>query len=541
MFGCRLRSYSGAVRGRTSAVVFPFVTLLAGMGLLAQDAAAETFQMSPGDDYTVLEAAQPGDIVEIAPGTYQFRVHLTAEGDASNPIIIRAADPSDPPVWDLDGMNVNAWPGSYTGGDNDRGGWMVRGGGYEISGIVFRNSHNAGGNAAGLRTIGSTDVTLRDVLFEGNDVGLSGEGEGTLVEFSEFVGNGQQSNPPQHSIYIYGGSLHLRHNYIHDSAGGQNLHIRARDAVIEYNWIARAQNYEADIMTGDDPEHTMVFRGNVVVGNTNPENGGRVFVLHNDTGAPGISMNIQVLWNTFYLQSGTNPAIVAVSNNTLESASVEISNNIIVGTNRAVSVNDEGLANTTISGTHNWFPTGADIGPLEATVFGDDPGFRDAAALDFRLLESSAAIGAADETVPDGPQREYFESEDNPLMFRWRSTAADLGAFEFNTEGPGYGPYDDPREPPPPGGTSGGEETTGGDDSTGGTPGGSTGGAETGAVPGTGTATGEVSSSGSTPPGETDGEAASDADDGGCGCRSGSSSGWGALVLLGLLGLRRRD
>jgi len=497
--------------------------------------------MGPGDDYTVLEAAQPGDVVEIAPGTYQFRVHLTAEGDGSNPIVIRAADPDNPPVWDLDGMNVGDWPGSYTGGDNDRGCWMVRGGGYEISGIVFRNCHNAGGNAAGLRTIETMDVTLRDVLFEGNDSGVSGNGEGTLVEFCEFVGNGQQSNPPQHSMYIYGGSIHLRHNYIHDSAGGQNLHIRARDSVIEYNWIARAQNYEGDIMTGDDPDHTMVFRGNVVVGNTNPENGGRILVLHNDTGAQGISMNIEVVWNTFFLQSGTNPALVAVSNNTLESASVEISNNIVWGTAQAVSINEPGLGNTTVSGTNNWFPTGADVDALQDTIFGDDPGFRDPAALDFALLETSAALGAADPSVPGAPDREYFESEDNPLMFRWRASASDLGALERATQGPGYGPYDDPREPPPPGGGTSGGETSGGDDTGGGS-------ADTGADPSTSGAPGSTGGGDSSPAGGT-GEGSSgsalggdDDEGGGCSCRSGSGGGWAPLACLALLGVwRRRD
>ena len=508
---------------------------------VAGDAAAETYTMGPGDDYTVLEAAQPGDIVEIEPGTYQFRVHLTAEGDASNPIIIRAMDPDDPPVWDLAGNNVNAWPGSYTGGDNGRGGWMVRGGGYQISGIEFRNCHNAGGNAAGLRTIDSTDVTLRDIRFEGNDVGMSGDGENTLVEFSEFVGNGQQSNPPQHSIYIYGGSIHLRHNYIHDSAGGQNLHIRARDSVIEYNWIARAQNYEGDIMTGDDPDHTMVFRGNVVVGNAAPENGSRVFVLHNDTGAPGISMNIEVVWNTFFLQSGTNPAIVAVSNHTLESASVEISNNIVFGTNRAVSVNDPDLGNTTIGGANNWFPTGADVGPLVGTIFGDDPGFRDVATRDFTLREDSAALGAADVTVPGVPDREYFESEDNPLMFRWRAAATDLGALQHNTEGPGYGPYDDPREPPPPGGTSGGE-TSAGDESGGEPPDGTTSGSDPSA--GTSTTGDGGTSAGSPDDGGSGSEstAGADSSDGGSGCRVGGTSqaGWALLVLGGLVRRRRR-
>lgn len=509
------------------------------LALSSSTAAAETFQMGPGDDYTVLEAAQPGDIVEIAPGTYQFRVHLSAAADASNPIVIRAADPTNPPIWDLGGMSVGAWPGSYTGGDNDRGCWMVRGSGYEISGVEFRNCHNAGGNSAGLRTIASTDVTLRDVRFAGNDVGLSGDGEGTLVEFSEFVGNGQQSNPPQHSIYIYGGSLHLRYNYIHDSAGGQNLHIRARESVIEYNWIARAQNYEADIMTGNDPVHTMVFRGNVVVGSGAPGNGSQVFVLYNDSGASGISMNLELVWNTFIVQSGTNPALVAVSNNTLDSASVFIANNIVFGTNRAVTMNDASVANTTISGSNNWFPTGSDVAPLVGTVFGEDPGFRDLQALDLALTDEGAAVGAADESVDGAPDREYYESEDNPMMFRWRTTASDLGALQHDTRGPGYGPYDEPGEPSPPGGSSSGGDESG---ETGASPDSTTGQDSSGE-----TSPGSESSSSTTPGGAgsdafTSGaaEGMGEDEDSGCGCRSSRSGPWSFLLLAAVLPLARR-
>ena len=55
----------------------------------------------PGDSFAKIEAAQPGDEVVVAPGTYTFRVHLTQQGTAQKPIIIRAADPKNKPVWDL--------------------------------------------------------------------------------------------------------------------------------------------------------------------------------------------------------------------------------------------------------------------------------------------------------------------------------------------------------------------------------------------------------------------------------------------------------
>src|SRR4051794_8905723 len=83
--------------------------------------------VAPGDSYTKIEAAQPGDEVVIAPGTYAFRVYLTKQAAVTNPIIIRAQDPANPPVWDFGATLVENAPGSYTAGDRGRGGWQFSG------------------------------------------------------------------------------------------------------------------------------------------------------------------------------------------------------------------------------------------------------------------------------------------------------------------------------------------------------------------------------------------------------------------------------
>ncbi len=85
--------------------------------LLAGHARAAVIQMTTADNWTKLESAKAGDTVEIAPGTYQFRVMLAQQGTAASPITIRAKDPANRPVWDLGGKAVSAWPGSYTAGD----------------------------------------------------------------------------------------------------------------------------------------------------------------------------------------------------------------------------------------------------------------------------------------------------------------------------------------------------------------------------------------------------------------------------------------
>lgn len=107
---------------------------------------------TPKAAYSKIEAAKAGDEVSIAPGTYRFRVYLSAQGTASQPINIHAQDPGKPPVWDLSAGLVEDAPGSYPAGDRGRAAWQLFGASnHHISGIVFTGSHNGSRNAAGIR------------------------------------------------------------------------------------------------------------------------------------------------------------------------------------------------------------------------------------------------------------------------------------------------------------------------------------------------------------------------------------------------------
>jgi len=129
-------------------------------------------------------------------------------------------------------------------------------------------------------------------------------------------------------------------------------------------------------------------------------------------------------------------------------------------------------------------------------------------------------------SVPDAPDREYFENEVNPMKFRWRASASDIGAFESTTMGTGYGPYDDPGVSP-----TGGAGAVGGNGAGGGSTGGAGSGADgSGAAPGTGANAGTDSGDGSD-------------DDSGCGCRTvgAPSPGgpWALLLLAAIVAVRR--
>jgi hypothetical protein len=88
-------------------------------------------------------------------------------------------------------------------------------------------------------------------------------------------------------------------------------------------------------------------------------------------------------------------------------------------------------------------PTGTNPRTLVGTVFGANP-FQDPASRDFTLAPNSTAIGAASNSVNGLPDKEYFQNETVTRMYRVRTAARDIGAFESTTTGNGIGPYDAP-------------------------------------------------------------------------------------------------
>ena len=418
-------------------------------------ARASTITVSPNDPATVniakMEGAGAGDEVIVAPGTYRFRLYLEAHGTAAQPIVIRAADPSDRPVWDLAGDVIADWPGSYGGGDRGRSIWQITGSHYVLSGIVFRNGTDGGtGDGGGLRLKSSDSVTVRDCLFQFNDNGIQGAGTNTLVEFCELDRNGDPgSHDASHNIYTHGGDLTLRYSYVHDARRGQNLHIRSNRAVIEYNWIARSTSYMGDMMPCTvapcDADQYMLLRGNVFITGAQ-QNDAQIFVMYNDQGVSGKGFHLTMVNNTI-IGSGDGAALVHFTNSSAALNRVQaalLDNNVIYAVTRIFGVDAPGVANYQASGTNNWLGDGVTgTSGLMSSVTGTDPGFTDASNMNFVPAPSSPLIGNADASRPDLPVREYYRDETLAMRWRWRPAVNDIGAFESTTAGAAVGPYDD--------------------------------------------------------------------------------------------------
>lgn len=422
---------------------------------------AAVINVTTNDNYTKIEAANPGDEVVIAPGRYSFRVYLTKQAGVTNPIVIRALDPANPPVWDFGSTLVENAPGSYTAGDRGRGGWQFSGAkNYRISGIVFRNCRTASFNSSGIRYYNTTtNLYLKDCVFHQNDNGLTGgtQNSQAVVEFCEFNANGNTNasfSSPTHNLYVYGGDLTVRYCYVHDPVQGQNFHIRCRNATLEYNWFARANSYDGDLMTDDDFSgpgpfsQTMTLRGNVIVQKTNPLNNSQIIAIYNDGGLANLTLNVRAYYNTF-VGNGGNAAFVHVSNADGTQMTADISNNILFGTTRPALIENTNAASVT--GVNNWIRTNAVVGTstsgnLTGSIRSASPGFRNAAAQDYTLTNGSVCINAASPNVFGLPGREYFSNEATNRQWRIRNAARDLGAFESTTTHTPVSPYDpEPR------------------------------------------------------------------------------------------------
>jgi len=430
-----------------------FVFLCVGSSGFAHGA---IIQVTPKDNYRKIESANPGDIVEIAPGTYKFRVMLVKKGTAANPIIIRAKDPKNRPVWDLKGKRVSQWPGSYTGGDRGRGCWQIRGSHYVISGIVFRNCQDS--SSAGIRAINSGPLTVRDCLFANNTNGLTGSSEKFVVEFCEFAKNGKVGvgGAPTHNIYIYGGVFELRYSYLHDPLEGQNFHVRARDSIIEYNWMTRPGSYPGDIMSCGSQcgaatgiVQKMLLRGNVIIQGS-PRNQSQLIALYNDSGGSGkhARMELKLISNTIIgtaRKPGQSHNLVNMRNDGV-ATHIEVTNNIIYQVGNIAAVRSPGKSNWSIKGTNNYVTQGTKLqGLLKSITSG--VAFQNPGAKDYRLKANSSCRKAAVSHAM-APNKEYYLNETTKLQYRQRLAAKDLGAFEYGTSTPPIGPYK--KAPPRP-------------------------------------------------------------------------------------------
>ncbi|MCX6928657.1 MAG: right-handed parallel beta-helix repeat-containing protein [Verrucomicrobia bacterium] len=246
--------------------IFPCWALAIAVWLLwAAGGLAATYQVGATRTYHAvgsLPALNPGDSVEIDPGTYSEVKRWTAAGTAAQPITVRGVGASRP-VFDAAGLNVDgAMP-------HPRAVFQVEADYLVLENLEFRNARN-GNNGAGIRVTSANNVTVRNCRITACDMGVMSDNNSNLViEASEIASNGtSQYDGYSHNLYLGGNSATIRFCYIHDALYGQNFKTRAHYTELLYNYVADSQDGEVglvDAVVTASPNSHAVMIGNIIV------------------------------------------------------------------------------------------------------------------------------------------------------------------------------------------------------------------------------------------------------------------------------------
>ena len=350
--------------------------------------------VGPGAEYltpsAAAGAAQSGDMIEIAAGMYRGDVAVWKQND-----LLICGDEA--------GVTLDA-DGKSAGG---KGIWVITGDQVTVEHIIFQNAHVADKNGAGIRAEGG-ELNVRHSHFIHNENGIltANKKQSVLrVEHSSFIENGA-GDGYSHNLYV--GEierLELRYNELRGAVVGHNVKSRARESIIQNNWILDGKNgrasYEVDMPNGG----FALLVGNLIQKGIEAEN--NVLVSY---GAEGMKHKD----NTLIMVNNTlvNDRSAGVFVRAKEGAHVRLVNNLFAGKGSLAVANVEQKGN----------------------VAANDPGFRGREARDYRLTERSPAVGAGVEPGEyDGevlwPKFEYIHGEG--VRPRTSHNTIDAGAFEF--------------------------------------------------------------------------------------------------------------
>ena len=390
---------------------------------------------------------QPGDVIEVDPGTYTDYCQLTASGTAQAPITVRGVAGARP-VFDATGVDLSG------SGSVPRAIFQLTNASYWVfEHLELKNAANTNGmNGAAFRVTGGGDLVVRDCSIHDNQDGAMSDGPSTItLEANDIFHNGANDGQ-SHNLYLQGDTVRLVGNHIHDSVGGQNVKLRTRYVELVANVIENAGNYEIDLIQGpytSMPNANAVLIGNVLVRATSANNNSQTILFGtdnpNDT-TPSRNGALYALGNTFVLRNASNQLFHVLTSPSPPAAThVYLYNNIIHSTVAGAQLTSDAGTQGYTTGANNFITTGIGGVPaaLTGTLAGADPGF--AGSDDYHLAAGSPAIDAANGppmyadgsgAMQDGrPTLEPtppIGSEPRYIVGR----GIDLGAFEYGNMPP---------------------------------------------------------------------------------------------------------
>ncbi|WP_457667669.1 hypothetical protein [Thiolapillus sp.] len=307
-------------------------------------------------------------------------------------------------------------------------------------------------NAAAVYVEVAQHLTLRNCIMRDSGNGLfigvnGGRTQDILIEGNRIHDNGIEGSIYQHNTYTSALGIVYQNNYLgplRNGAEGNNLKDRSAGLVVRYNWI-ESGNRQLDLVDGEDSASvvghadygkTFVY-GNVLI---EPDGAGNSQMVHygGDSGNERIYRKgtLYFYHNTVVSTRSGNTTLVRLSTN---DEHADIRNNILYATaggDYLAILNSAGIAEL----RNNWISAGwvsahgSLSGSLDAqgNLVGDAPGFTDAAAQDFSLVQDSPAmdqaISLAGPALPHPVLHQYVKHAGSES--RLQVGQPDLGAFE---------------------------------------------------------------------------------------------------------------
>ena len=416
------------------------ITLTACLGLTSTTHGA-THKVSDLAELRALcaERANPGDVIELQPGTYYLdftHIPVLRSGEPGNPILIRGAvKEGKRPVIDASKVNVK------------RGIFRTEA---ETHDVVFEDlelrhaqgsrfpdretySHNAGGIY-----FQGKNLTARRVHSHHNEDGWfsTHAADNILIENCEIDHNGtlfEGQHNPTHNFYFCAHRQVVRNCYIHHSGEAQNFKSRGWHTVFAYNWVEEDAGYSVEVASGN--EGNTLWIGNVIIKRAPGGRPQRRLLGVGD--GTGVARGTLTMINNTLIS--TSPNDLYLFTEASSTCDVVLINNVFAGPGKYfLERNGKG----TITGSHNWFQRGLEVpDTLTDSIFGDDPGFVDMKARDFRPRRRSP-LGNTGIASPRWLNMEQQFETVLPAFVptkhaltsvpRKAKEAPDIGAFEYH-------------------------------------------------------------------------------------------------------------
>ncbi len=304
------------------------------------------------------------------------------------------------------------------------------------------DAENFDDNASAIFLESGSHITLRNNVMHdcGNGLFIAHESADIMVSGNQLFDNGNPGSAYEHNSYTEARGITFefnRYGVLCEGCDGNNLKDRSSGLVVRYNWI-EGGNRALDLVDSafdeingaDDYDDTFVY-GNVLI---EVDGGNRQIVHYGGDNSEEYFREgtLHFYHNTVVSERNGLASVVRLSS---ADATIDARDNVFfAGTGSDLAfLEDAGTA--LLSG--NWLPAGWQPGSPSLTgsvvpsdnVEGDDPGFLDPGARDFRL---GAGSGAAGIVVPLAAP-----AADHPVMAQFplggdgaRTSTENAGAFE---------------------------------------------------------------------------------------------------------------